>query len=189
MNLNDYLKEKNMTKYQFAKDSGVPFTTISEITTGKTKIQNCTGATLYKLAKAMDVAMEDLLADSMENRPAFEIFKSNVCHMVKDRGDIDFIIEILESDKIRELYQRKWYPESLYLLAMVDYLSRENDLPVAAEYSDIRASCLEKTIYPASIIARSVLAKSDQPKIDSFNAAIPEFKRFNIVENEIRNVC
>ena len=189
MNLNDYLEENNMTKYQFAKDSGVPFTTISEITTGKTKIQNCTGATLYKLAKAMDVAIEDLLADSMEYRPAFEIFKSNVCHMVKDRGDIDFIIEILESDKIRELYKRKWYPESLYLLAMVDYLSRENDLPVAAEYSDIRAVKLADPIFPVSILTMCAAMKSDTPKEESLKESIPEFMRFNIVENEIRNVC
>ena len=189
MSINDYLEEKNMTKYQLSKSSGVPFTTISEITTGKTKIQNCTGATLYKLSKAMDVAIEDLLASSMEHRPAFDTFKSNVCHMVKDMGDLGFIIEILESDKIRKLYQRQWYRESLYLLAMVDYLSRINDLPVAVEYSDIRAAKLAEPIYPSSIIAMSFFAKSDQPKIDSFNESIPEFKRFNIVENEIRNVC
>jgi len=189
MDLNNFLKEKHMTKYQLSKNSGVPFTTISEITTGKTKIRNCTGATLYKLAKAMDVAIEDLLSDSMEYRPAFETFKSNVCHMVKDMGDLGFIIDILEADKIRKLYQREWYPESLYLLAMVDYLCRENDLPVCAEYSELRAARLEKPIYPAGIITMCYFAKSDQPKIDSYNDAIPEFKRFNIVENEIRNVC
>jgi len=109
--------------------------------------------------------------------------------MVKDMGDLGFIIEMLESDKIRKLYQRQWYRESLYLLAMVDYLSRINDLPVAVEYSDIRAAKLAEPIYPSSIIAMSFFAKSDQPKIDSFNESIPEFKRFNIVENEIRNVC
>jgi len=189
MDLNNYLEEKKMTKYQLSKLSGVPFTTISEITTGKTKLRNCTGATLYKLAKAMGVDIEDLLADSMEHRPTFEIFKSNVCHMVKNLGDMGFIIEILESDKIRKYYQRQWYRESLYLLAMVDYLCRVNDLPACAEYSDIRATRLEKPIYPAGIITMSVLAKSDQPKIESLKKSIPEFIRFNIVESEIRDVC
>ncbi|MCL1808640.1 MAG: hypothetical protein FWG42_02610 [Clostridiales bacterium] len=30
--------------------------------------------------------------------------------------------------------------------------------------------------------------KSEAPKIESWESAIPEFKRFNIVENEVRNV-
>ena len=177
-----------MTKYKLSKISGLPFTTVSEMTTGKTKIKNCTGETLYRLARALDVTMEDLLADSMEYRQSFETYKSNVCHLVKDMGDMDFIIDTLESDRIRKLYQKRWYPESLYLLAMVDYLSRENDLPLCDEYSDIRASRLQNPIYPASIITMSVLSESDSPKTDSFAAAIPEFKRFNIVENELRNV-
>jgi len=187
--LNELLEQKNMTKYKLSKISGVPFTTISEITTGKSKIKNCTGDTLYRLAKALDMTMESLLAESMEYRQSFETYKSNICHYVKDMGDINFIIETLESNKIRKLYEKQWYPECLYLLAMLDYLSRENDLPICNEYNDIRAARLEKPIYPSSIITMSVLSNSEQPKIDSYNAAIPEFKRFNIVENEVRNVC
>jgi Helix-turn-helix. len=188
VNLNDLLKQKKMTKYRLSKLSKVPFTTISEITTGKTQIKNCTGETLYKLAKSLKVTMEDLLADSMDYRQSFETYKSNICHMVKDMGDIDFIIQTLETNKIRSLYQKRWYPECLYLLAMIDYLSRENNLPLCNEYSDIRSTSLKAPVYPASIITMSVLSKSERPKTDSFAAAIPEFRRFNIIENEVRNV-
>ena len=189
MNFNDLLIQKNITKYRLSKISGVPFATISDISTGKAKIEKCSADTLYKLAKSLDVTMEDLIADSMEYRSSFETFKSNVCHMVHDMGDMDFIIDTLESDKIRKLYQKRWYPESLYLLAMVDYLSRDNNLPVCAEYSDIRKARLREPIFPASIIAMSAVSKSEYPKQDSFDRAIPEFKRFNIVESEVRNVC
>jgi len=195
MSINDLLNQKNMTKYRLSKASGVSFTTISEITTGKTKIKNCTGETLFKLAKALSVTVEDLLADSMGSpavrdlyRQSFETFKSNICHMVKDMGDIDFIIDTLESDKIRKLYQQRWYPESLYLLAMVDYLSRENDLPVCNEYNDIRSARLLEPLYPSSVIALSAFVRSEQPKQSSYAQAIPEFIRFNIVESEVRNV-
>jgi len=188
MNLNELLGQKNMTKYKLSKTSSVPFATISDISTGKTNIKNCTGETLYKLAKALDVSMEELVADSMEYRQNFETFKSNICHMVKDMGDMDFIIDTLETDKIRKLYQKRWYPESLYMLAMVDYLSRENELPLCNEYNDLRSVRLREPIYPASIITMSVLSDSDQPKKDSYANAIPEFRRFDIVENEIRNV-
>ena len=188
MILNDFLEQKNISKYRLSKISGVPFTVISEISTGKSQIKNCTGDTLYKLAKALDITIEDLLVDNMEYRQGFETYKSNVCHMVKDMGDIDFIIYTLESDKIRKLYKKKWYPESLYLLAMVDYLSRENDLPVCAEYSDIRSARLREPVYPSSVIAMSVVSRSEQPKHDSYAQAITEFKRFNIVESDVRNV-
>lgn len=63
----------------------------------------------------------------MEKRCSFELFKSNVCHRLKEQGDIDFLIETLKEDMIRQYYDKKWYPESFYLLAMVDYISRENN--------------------------------------------------------------
>jgi len=188
MNINKLIEQKNITKYRLAKMSGVPQTTIADICSGKAKIEKCSADTLYKLAKSLDVSMETFVNDVMEYRSAFDVFKSNICHLVKDMGDIDFIIETLESDKIRKLYEKQWYPESLYLLAMVDYISRENDLPVCSDYDDIRASKLKETIYPASILTMCAALKSDELKTESINEAIPEFMRFNIVESEVRNV-
>lgn len=43
-------------------------------------------------------------------RSSFEIFKSNICHMVKDKGDMDFIIDVLRGNEIRMYWDRKWYP-------------------------------------------------------------------------------
>ena len=189
MKLNNLLVQKNITKYRLSKISGVPFATLSDISTGKVKIEKCSADTLYKLAKSLGLTMEDLIADSMEYRSGFETFKSNVCHRVHDMGDMDFIIDTLESDEVRKLHQRQWYPESLYLLAMVDYLSRENELPVCAEYGDIRKTRMREPIFPASIIAMCAVSKNDAPKQESLDRAIPEFKRFNIVESEVRNVC
>ena len=51
----------------------------------------------------------------MEKRCSFELFKSNVCHRLKEQGDIDFLIETLKEDMIRQYYDKKWYPESFYL--------------------------------------------------------------------------
>ena len=52
----------------------------------------------------------------------------------------------LESDEIRRLYNKQWYPEALYLLAMVDYLSRENGVPLCTKYSDIRNCKLKRCV-------------------------------------------
>ena len=92
--------------------------------------------------------MESLIApavrrlDEERRRPSFEVFKSNTCHQVKDMGDIPFIIQLLKTDQIRKLYEKKWYPEALYLLAMLDYLSKENKVPICKNYNDIRNSKL-----------------------------------------------
>jgi len=188
MSINEFLKQKNMTGYRLSKLSGIPQTTVTDICSGKTAIKNCTAETVYRLSKVLDVPMDSLIEMELEARPTFEIFKSHICHMVKDMGDVDFIIATLSEDRIRKLYQKQWYPESLYLLAMVDYLCRENGLPLCVEYNDLRGVRLAETIYPASIIALSVASNSDEPKVESLNIAIPEFARFNIVENEVRNV-
>lgn len=194
MYLNDLLTEKKMSKYRLAKESGVPQTTIVDICSRKARIEKCSADTLYRIAKALNVSMESLIEREMEDyeekpkRSSFEIYKSNVCHYVKAKGDIDFIIETLSADKIRTLYDRKWYPEAFYLLAMVDYLSRENDVPICTNYNDIRSERLQETIYPASVILADSVMKSDKARKEALRDAIPEFLNYNIVESEIRNV-
>ena len=73
-------------------------------------------------------------------------------------------------------------------LAMVDYLSRENDLPLCDEYSDLRSAKLQKMIFPSGVLALCAAWGNDQPKSESLRDAIPEFLRHNIVEAEVRNV-
>ena len=125
----------------------------------------------------------------MEERINFELYKSAVCHDVKSKGDLQFIKDTLLSDKISNLFFKKWYPECLYLLAMVDYLSKENDIPLYNKYNNIRNTKLDEMIYPAGIILLSFLYDSNEPKERSLRESIPEFLKYNIVEAEIRNVC
>lgn len=194
MYLNDIMREKNISQYRLSKESGVAQATISDICSGKAKIEKCSADTLYRISKVLNVSMESLIEQAMAqknnpHRTSFEVFKSNVCHFVKDKGDIDFIIDTLTSDEIRSLYKRKWYAECFYLLAMVDYLSRENDVPLCTKYNDIRSQKMKDVIYPASVILMDETMKTDKHKQESLTHAIPEFLRFNIVESEVRNVC
>jgi transcriptional regulator with XRE-family HTH domain len=188
MNFNQLLQEKNITRYRIAKTSGVPQSTMADICTGKAKLENCSGETLYRIAQTLGVTMESLIADAMEYRPAFETFKSNVCHLVKDMGDLEFLIDTLESGRIRELYEKHWYAECLYLLAMTDYLSRENGLPLCEDFNDLRQAKLTEVIYPAGVLTLCAATGDDAWKDRSRAEAIPEFMRHNIVEAEVRNV-
>ena len=124
----------------------------------------------------------------MEKRCNFELFKSNVCHRLKESGDIDFLIETLEKDMIREYYNRKWYLECFYLLAMVDYISKQNDIPICTDYDDLRQQRMQELIYPVGILITANVLEDDKIKEDAVKNAIPEFLKYNIVENEVRNV-
>lgn len=190
------LDEKKMSKYKLSKESGVPQATISDICSGKTAIEKCAAGTLHKMAKVLDVTVDELLEaeeksknKNEEYRSSFETFKSNVCHYVKDMGDIDFIIHTLEHNTIRELYKKAWYQESMYLLGMVDYLSKLNDLPMCTNYNDIRAKKLAHPLYPSSVLIKAAVMKDNTIKEEARKNAIPEFMQFNIVESDVRNLA
>lgn len=188
MTIQEALRRKNISIYRLSKDSGVPYATVNDIVNGKTQLENSSSETLYRLSKALGVSMEELLSPYLIKRTSFENFKSSICHRVKELGDIDFIVNTLESQEIREYFDRKWFPESLYLLAMLDYISRENDIPICDEYDDLRTCKLDVPIYPSSLRAMAKVSNSDKVLEEAYVTAIPEFKRFNIIENEVRNV-
>ena len=206
MTVNELINQKKITKYRLSKDSvapsrglgdvykrqskdsGVPYTTVNDICSGKAQLEKCSAETVYRISKALGVTMESLIESCFDKRSDFELFKSNTCHMLKELGDIPFIIELLEKDEIRKDYQKGWYRESLYLLAMLDYVSRENQVPICTQYDDLRRLKLRDTVYPASVLAMSEVTNNPQIKEQSIKEAIPEFIRFNIVESEVRNV-
>jgi transcriptional regulator with XRE-family HTH domain len=189
MQINELIAERGITRYRLAKDSRVPHSTLKDICLGKAKIESCSGETLYRLARVLDVSIETLLTDALDYRPAFETFKSNVCHRVKDMGDIEFLIDVTKSDAVFDYIEKRWLREGLYLLAMVDYLCRENGLPFDERYFELRRAKLSETVYPAGVLILCAALKSDKPKEQSLIDAIPEFLRHNIIEAEVRNVA
>ena len=175
MIVNDLLEKANMSRYRLSKESGVAMTTITDICSGKANLDKCSAGTLYKIAKVLGVTVDFILennsVEKVDYRCSFETFKSNTCHHVKDMGDIDFIIETLEADR-----------EALYLLAMIDYLSRINGLPICTNYNDIRSQKLEKPYFSADVVVSYAATGDESIKERALANAIPEFMRFNIVE-------
>ena len=125
---------------------------------------------------------------SNPERASFENFKSTVCHKVKAIGDIDFILDVLENEEIRMYYNRQWYPECFYILGMVDYLSGIHDIPQCSDYDDLRGMKLEHPVFPLSILALDAVGDNNMARERALDEAIPEFLRFNIVENGVRDV-
>lgn len=187
MTINDLLARRGLSKYALSKLSGVPYTTLNDLCSGKSEIAKATAGTVVQLARALGVTVEDLLATD-DDRCDFELFKSNACHSLKRNGDWKFVAKTYGGDEIRSYFVRGWYPECLYLLAMADYISRINGLPQWAEYDNLREIKLSEPLYPMGILLKCSFSGSDEPKRKALIEAIPEFLRHNIVEADVRNV-
>lgn len=67
MNIHTYLSSNNQSLYSIAKSSGIPYTTLKELVSGKRKIENLPGKTILKLAKALDCTMEEVMSIEFSN--------------------------------------------------------------------------------------------------------------------------
>lgn len=191
MSLKKLLEERKISVNQCSKLSGIPYTTLLEVVNGKTKIEKCTAETVYKLAEVLGVSMEEVMriGESETKQISFETFKGNVCHLLKEKGDMDFLIEVLQKDEVSSYWRMRRYAEALYMLGMVDYLSRENDIPLYRQYDNMRQYSLEEPLYPRDVELIAKLEGNDEIKQTAEKNAIPEFRRFNIMEGDVRNVC
>ncbi len=63
MILDDLLEKKQMSRYRLAVQAGIPHATLSDICSGKTRLEKCSAETVWKLAQALGVSME-LLTES-----------------------------------------------------------------------------------------------------------------------------
>lgn len=68
-NFIDKVNKSGITAYRLSKETGIPYTTISELCNSKTDINKCSAATVYKLALFFDCDIRDILnyIDPLEN--------------------------------------------------------------------------------------------------------------------------
>lgn len=62
--IKDILKDKNISVYKLAKESGVPYTTVNEIVLGKKNPKDCSVRTISSLANYLNVPEQALFDDS-----------------------------------------------------------------------------------------------------------------------------
>lgn len=62
MTLQEFIDNKGITRYQLSKISGIAKTTIADICTGRSDIERCFAKTVYKLSKALDCSMEEIMS-------------------------------------------------------------------------------------------------------------------------------
>ena len=67
MNITEYMEQKKITKYRLSKLSGIPYSTVSDICSHKTRLEKCSAETVYKLAKVLGVSMKMLTVAGIQN--------------------------------------------------------------------------------------------------------------------------
>ena len=189
MDFSFLLEEEPMSMYECSKRSGIPYSTLSDIIKGKTPIDRVSAKNLRALADTLGYSMDTLYSMMhVLERTSFETFKSQVRHEVKLLGDVDFINEMLRADMVTRYWRWEWFYEAFYLLAMLDYLCRLNNVQIAQKYNEIREYKLPDTVYPMDIALAAKLDKSLDIRNTAVRESIPEFIKYNIVEKEIRDV-
>lgn len=184
-----YMKAQNMNTRTLSQLSNLPYSTVYELVHDGSKIERCQSRTVFAIARALNVSVDDLLRPVLSHRPDFELFKSQVCHTVKGETDLGFVQNTLSSNAIEEFYLREWFPECFYTLAMVDYLCRVNGLPQEKRYDYFRQQKLAAPIYPRDILLLVAITKDDSYLEKCVEESIPEFRRFNILECDIRSIA
>lgn len=117
----------------------------------------------------------------------FEIFKSDLCQSIKKMNPVEAINQIKESGCIELLLNKNEDVKTLYLVAMINYLSNKYNLDMNIhDYDNFR---LEHMVYPRSILFKYAIMNNDKYKQEAIDHTEKEFLQFNICEGEIERVA
>lgn len=72
--LKDILNEQGITVYRLSKDTGIPYSTVIDLVSGKTSIENSSSNVLYRLSKYLKLSMETIYKS---NQPSETIYLYN----------------------------------------------------------------------------------------------------------------
>lgn len=180
--LQSYLKRRNISIYRLAKETDISYSTLNYIVNGRTPIEKCSLETFKKIADALQISMDQLYKECQYTLDDFEVFKSNVGHELQELGQLNFLEKYLISDDIEALWEYNKL-NALYLIAMIDYVSRINGISLCSKYDKYRSYKLKEKIYPSSYYVHKKAVSTY--KMENI---IAEFERFGIIEGDVFNV-
>ena len=206
MYLNGLMNSRNLNRAELSARSNIPESTLRDILNGKAQLDRCEAATLYNIAYALDVSVEDILEgywDALErDAPArtsvhdenslmnFYVLADSMLGRLRATGDLAFIDGIDQNGWIERLYQGREYRCALFLLGMMDYLCRKNGVRQVARYDEYRKARLDGPVYAL----RTLNVNDDdgafqRARTEAENNAIPELGRYGIymTEEDIRH--
>lgn len=188
MTFSELVKIKNYTGYSLSKQTGIPYMTINDLLNGKASFSNVTLSRAVKIANCLGVDVTDLLKFDGERFIEFRYFRSNTLHELKRLGVPVFIDNVLRSRRIDFYHKNGGKAYALYLLALIDYLSRAWRIALPqGRYNHYRKERLDSPFFVGSDLVHFSSVEEAEKRMGI--SVIPEFRRFNIIENDVFNVA
>ena len=183
MFLEDLLQYEELTLYQLSNLAHVPYSTLADIKSGKAQIQNCSVKVAKSIADVFGLTINELL----DYAEPFEVFRCNTLHSLKYAGEEALLYKILSSRLIDYYYRIHCHSKCLYLLALVDYLCEKCGIERITNYEPLRKLKLASPLISSDL---QFLKKrlSEEQFSELMEAAMPEFMKYNIVEDDLYNV-
>ena len=187
MTFKQLLQSKNITGYQLSKKTNIPYTTICDLINGKTNIRNVSLKNAILIADFLSVDVRLLNELDPIEFIDFRYFRNNTLHELKRYGPHAFVAIIIKEKAIDYYYKNEGYSYAYYLLALIDYLCRITNQPIyTLRYNDIRKEKLEKAFFVGGGLIHFNTIEEAEESIGI--KVIPEFAKYNIIENDVFNV-
>lgn len=170
MNIKVYLKERHISVREMSSITSIPYSTLNDIVNGKVNMEECQYKTLKKIAVFLKINIDDLVYEKED----FQTFRNNLHHELKNQGELNTLLNILENRKIDYYLMHEDILKAMYLLSLLDYLSKENQLPLCQEYSELRKQTLKEPYYVGNQLQERKSVKY-----------IQEFVTHNIYEGDL----
>lgn len=134
-----------------------------------------------------DIRIKRCLDEDM----TFDLFRSEVCHMLREWGDVEFSEIVLVNNMIEHLWNKGWLAKSFYFLSILDYLADKYKIPYLEAYDNIRSKKLSEPLFPLDVILLDKLnGVQKQKALDecSKSEVGRYFVSHNIIERDINDV-
>ena len=188
MKFKELLNNKNITGYALSKATRIPYTTINDLINGRTIIQNISLKHAILISDYLEIDLITLSKIETVDFIDFRYFRNNILQELKRLGPKDFFHLTIREKQVDYYYKNNGKEYAYYLLALIDYLSRKYGIPkYNKRYNDLRKEKLQNPFFVGSqIITFNTIEEAEEKlKIQ----VIPEFKKFNIIEEDVFNVA
>ena len=112
MNIKLYLRENRISVREMSVITSIPYSTLNDIVNNKVNLEECQYKTLKKIAVFLKVNIEDLVYENED----FQTFRNEIHHSLKDNGEIETLIYILENRKIDYYMLHEDMLKAMYLI-------------------------------------------------------------------------
>lgn len=188
MTFKKFLETKNISLYKLAKDTKIPYSTLSDLANGKTTFDNITLKHAVDLSNYFRISCKELLKFKNDEKEDFRYFRGNVLHSLKREGPAQFVNTVIKKKYIDYYLKNNEQEKGLYLLALIDYLIRINDLePYISRYNEYRKKKLDSPFFVGSTLVCFATIQEAEKELNI--TVIPEFKKYNIIEENVFNVA